>query len=124
MEQWTRKHDAHIAEKCEGLEVFFFADDNPHEMRDGAPYRPVSTYNLDIAACIRAAEAWRTKDQVSRWWKVESPMIGNLFSAYAIGEQWHEYWGQEADTLSAALAWALYRATERLKALDKNGRIA
>jgi hypothetical protein len=70
---WTRAHDAWIAEHCEGLEVSTEFGAEPHEIRFNGPWKPVAAYNTDPAACIRAAEAWRKK-VVGRSYRVFSAM--------------------------------------------------
>jgi len=68
---WDRSHDAHIARECEGLEVSDRYGSDWHEIRSGRPWNPVSAYNTDPAAAIRAAEAWRRKGD-GRSYTVES----------------------------------------------------
>lgn len=67
---WSREHDRLIAERCE--EITEFVDDKyqglsfyDHESDEGfgPGIVPVPEYNTDIAACIRAAEAWRVQKQ-------------------------------------------------------------
>jgi len=106
---WTRAHDAWIAEHCEGLEVSTEFGAEPHEIRFDGPWKPVATYNTDPAACIRAAEAWRTKGD-GRTVKIEwdGPDVKAGLGDKVGG--WHQ-WFSPCDRVATALAWALYRAT-------------
>lgn len=109
--QWSREHDALIARVAEGLtqsEVDPGVWTAPARL---ATYLP--SYNTDIAACIRAAEAWRThRPKIEREWTLSSPSA-----------DWPEYsakcedstgelqeWFGNADTPAKSLAWALWKA--------------
>lgn len=108
MTNWTRAHDAWIAEKCEGRKIL-----GPgvmyHDERGGeAGWHeeiPIPHYLADPAAAIRAAEAWRRK-KVGRWWNVQSAIDG-LHPSEPTADCWEGrlHWTGEA------LAQALYRAT-------------
>jgi hypothetical protein len=144
MSNWTRAHDAHIARECEGLEVdvkpveihgfdedmeqlSHWVDDQCRwdwETEDGK-WVPVDAYNLDASAAIRAAEAWRTKDEdIDRTVSITSPIdrLGIPCKAecsenYREGDgyKWRIFKGEAGDedeqSYAAASAWALYRAT-------------
>jgi hypothetical protein len=117
---WTRSRDAWIAEHCEGLQVEQF--EHLHGQSDygvkishmahrhqSEAYREIPHYNTDPAACIRAAEAWRTKGE-GRAVKIEwdGPDVKAGLGDRVGG--WHQ-WFSPSDRCAAALAWALYRAT-------------
>jgi hypothetical protein len=106
---WTRAHDAWIAEHCEGLEVSTEFGAEPHEIRFYGPWKPVAAYSTVPAACIRAAEAWRKKGE-GRTVKIEweGPDVKAGLGDRAGG--WHQ-WFSPSDRCATALAWALYRAT-------------
>jgi hypothetical protein len=122
---WTRAHDAWIAQHCEGLEVSTEFGAEPHEIRFDGPWKPVATYNTDTAACIRAAEAWRKKDEdIDRTVTITSPIdrmgipcTAECSENYREGDgyKWRTFEGQasekDTDPYAAALAQALYRAT-------------
>lgn len=84
---WTRKHDRIIAERCEGLttvEPFHggdyrivrrFQQTAFGETWDSASWTPLPHYNTDIAACFRAAEAWR-RQQPGRKYAIYSAVDG------------------------------------------------
>jgi len=112
MSNWTRAHDAWIAEKCEGRKIL-----GPgvmyHDERGGeAGWHeevPIPHYSTDPAAAIRAAEAWRKKGE-GRTVKIE--WDGQDVKA-GLGDRvggWHQ-WFSPSDQCASALAWALYRAT-------------
>jgi hypothetical protein len=116
MSNWTRAHDAWIAEHCEGRKIL-----GPgvmyHDERGGeAGWHdeiPIPNYLTDPAAAIRAAEAWEAKVE-GRGWTIESrqgfktaklatvPAHPNNF--HIVSSDWHR-------STAAALAQALYRAT-------------
>ena len=116
---WTREHDAWIARECEGLhpriENGLYGDKWVVEHRErGGEAGWHSTldmghYNTDIAACIRAAEAWRQKRE-GRTVKIEweGPDVKAGLGDRVGG--WHQ-WFSPCDRVALALAWALYRAT-------------
>lgn len=116
MSNWTRAHDAWIAEKCEGITLFaedediglcFYDEDSDEGY--GPDLLPVPGYLTDTAAAIRAAEAWRKKVQgreVRLEWR-ENDVIAGLGDKQAGWHQWYE----PCDRPAAALAQALYRAT-------------
>lgn len=113
-QQWTRQHDAHIARECEGLKpirekgmpehLWKWNLMGRHSGQVKADY--LSHYSTDIAACIRAAESWvkagpdlRIDFHVDRKYK---------WAQVCTGERWSS---AHEETICAALAWALYRAT-------------
>jgi len=103
---WTRAHDAWIAEHCEGLEVH----ENINEIdwvcaprNEWFKWRRVREYNTDPAACIRAAEAWAAKDSEYRSWTLAR--AGTLLGQCM--DEGHHYIHEGED----GLAWALYEAT-------------
>jgi len=89
-----------IAEKCEGLRVT-----GPYI--DGDYHHPISDYFTNIAACVRAAEAWAAKDpEVRKWWlrrdwNISAVVDQGTMSDVAI-----------MDTPASALATALVRAVK------------
>ena len=123
---WTRAHDTWIAKHCEGLKVrqttaqceYVFEHLNGRE-------EDVARYLTDPAACIRATEAWRKKDEdIDRTVTITSPIdrmgipcTAECAENYREGDgyKWRTFEGQacEKDTepYAAALAQALYRAT-------------
>jgi hypothetical protein len=100
---WTRAHDAWIAEHCEGLEVSTEFGAEPHEIRFNGPWKPVATYNTDPAACIRAAEAWAAKDAEYRTWSLHR--AGTLLIQCM--DDGHQVIHEGED----GLAWCLYEST-------------
>ena len=127
---WTRAHDAHIARECEGLEIEYRVSGvgnsgpvdwcvkspmpfTPHGGEPEDVWVPIKTYSTDIAACIRAAEAWRKRGE-GRTVKIEwdGPDVKAGLGDRVGG--WHQ-WFSPCDKAATALAWALYRATERRK---------
>ncbi len=119
--QWTREHDALIARVAEGFAV------SPLETRalpdwhgvggDATDYWreckgaqlgfiAISAYNTDLAAVVRASEAWRKSDPKG-YWRIDSPCnnAGDLFVARFSGCQF-----ADGETAAIALAWALYFA--------------
>ena len=152
MTDWTREHDAVIALECESVGEIFKGNQNwPHDgfgsmkrnpmdiyyvAGDENGHAPVSVprYSTDLAACFRAAEALRAKD--------ESLCIGINSSDISSGWfGWINFDNQNIDqdgnpipftrngvlydtwpnineygaTPSAALAWALYNAVKGTK---------
>lgn len=114
---WTRSHDAWIAEKCEGLRLMD-PEHVEHLERGGeAGWHdrvPLSHYSTDIAAQIRAANAWAAKEG-GRYWKIVSAghnwfKNGNVARAFCFAEAPLDIIAGIGDD-EAALAWALYRAT-------------
>lgn len=129
--QWSRSHDAWIARECEGLEVMTCAQAMKkagvesesaqtaylRELGDDwacvdGQYEPIPHYLTDPAAAIRAAEAWQLKDVRKR--SIEIRWCGELKIAELMD------YGDDAaqlrtfgngNTVAAALAQALYRAT-------------
>jgi hypothetical protein len=96
---WTRAHDAWIAEHCEGLRVT-----GPYI--NGDYHQPIATYNTDVAACIRAAEAWQAAGPDRRI-LLYIDRDGKRVDAYN-GTHWTIVTGEFT---AAVLAQALYRAT-------------
>jgi len=95
-----------IAERCEGITVLLGRDVPVYAMEAHADrefgsippdndeqcclieerwhvfWHPIPDYFTDIAACVRAAEAWRMKDEEYRWYRIDSPGgRGGLFEA-------------------------------------------
>lgn len=122
LDNWDRKKDAWIAREIEGMEVWVLAKDGSIcDTQDAS----IPTYNLDPAACIRAAEAWRKKDEdIDRTVTLTSPIdrMGIPCTAECsenyregAGYKWRTFEGQasekDAEPYASALAQALYRAT-------------
>ena len=115
LNQWTREHDAVIAEKCDGQKAPL--GKSPLSRSSWEKYLP--NYNTDIAACIRAAEAWRKQDEMRRSYGVISPVA---ILGSPLWEGYVNWWdrgtvadvdssiGCDGPTPAAALAWALYKA--------------
>jgi hypothetical protein len=93
MLNWTRAHDAWIAQKCEGW--------------SDTPLCGWPNYNTDPAACIRAAEAWRKKGKL-RIVRLSLHSRGCSARLYD-GLNWINE-GPHTEP-AVALAQALYRAT-------------
>jgi hypothetical protein len=117
MSNWTRAHDAHIARECDGLEVIWVEGWGPNGSEPHRPSRTrkdwleqVSFYHDDPAACIRAAEAWR-KQKPGRWWQLTSEWNGRAKDSPARAHTFSDIRRTDSAEGSAALAWALYRAT-------------
>jgi hypothetical protein len=127
---WTREHDALIARVAEGAEIRT-CDEAMNAHRVTSPgarkhYRetggnhwyvtpdgesmPVSNYNTDIVACLRAAEAWRKQEPRIRAYEIESPRSeGGAFTGVASSAP--DFNLEEAGATAAeALAAALYFA--------------
>lgn len=125
MSSWTRANDAWIARECEGLEVSDLYGSEWHEIRSGRPWKPVDSYSTDPAAAIRAAEAWKVKDEntdrtITLTAAIEglgTPCTAELAENYPVGNdyKWRTFEGQASENdehpWAAALAQALYRAT-------------
>jgi hypothetical protein len=116
MSNWSRRHDAWIAEKCEGIKVAVVGVNYYQMMRLGGWHGLVAIphYLTDQAACIRAAEAWRKKDPKHRSWEVDSPYFdGDDFEAIAcdMNPAFTTRAEEEDPTFSAALAQSLLLAT-------------
>ena len=104
---WSRDHDRILAERCEGMRFIErgFA---------GGPLLPEPPrYDTDIAACFRAAEAWRKRNPSERKWAIDSPWgVLDNFEAGA-REGWNEKrWTAAGATPADAIAWALYEAVK------------
>ena len=121
---WTRAHDAHIARECEGLEVA--NNDAGWFVRGpGGFFRHADYYSTDPAAAIRAAEAWKVKDQdvdrtielLASVVRMDKPCTVTLAENYRVGDryEWRTFEGvageKDIHPWSAALAQALLRAT-------------
>ena len=119
---WTRAHDAWIAREVEGLTVWVNAvDGSISEFQDSS----IPGYDTDPAACLRAAEAWRKKDEeVDRTVEVMLaigrmglPCTATLCENYPVGDiyKWKTFEGKasnrDVEPVAAALAQALIRAT-------------
>lgn len=114
-----------IAEKCEGMEVRFDEDQGAYVRFShwltpfrGSPdpcFIPLDDYFTDIAACVRAAEAWRKQDELMRTWRVESAgYAGSPQFAVRVEERrdgkWNHWFGFDfefASTLATALVEAV-----------------
>lgn len=124
---WSRSHDAWIAEKCEGW-VVWQGDKGVwygHPPDQPERWRAVSSYSTDIAACIRAAEAWKVKDKgIDRTVgitlgivNIGMPATATVAENYLHKERylWRYYEGiagdKDTEPSAAAIAQALYRAT-------------
>jgi hypothetical protein len=123
MLNWTRRHDAWIAEHCEGLEVLTCAEATTRMGTDSKrihdsylelygdhwikneddEYTPLPAYLTDPAAGIRAAEAWAAKDSEYRSWTLAR--AGTLLGQCM--DDGHHYIHEG----EAGLAWSLYDAT-------------
>lgn len=122
MSNWTRAHDAWIARECEGLEVWVNASDGAicDFQDDSIPH-----YLTDPAAAIRAAEAWRKKDEdIDRTITITSPITRmgmpctvDAAENYRVGDgyRWREFEGKASENdvnqYAAAIVQALLRAT-------------
>ena len=133
MSNWTRAHDAWIARECEGLEVteqdglylIFAGWCSKYQQEPEKLFENVYAYNTDPAAAIRAAEAWRKKDEdIDRTVTVTStiermgmPCTAECAENYREGDgyNWRTFEGEadenDEQPWAAALAQALYRAT-------------
>lgn len=106
MTNWTRAHDAWIAEKCEGRKIL-----GPgvmyHDERGGeAGWHeeiPIPYYLTDPAAAIRAAEAWAAKDSEFRTWTLHR--AGTLLGQCTDDGYHYIHEGEDG------LCWVLYNAT-------------
>lgn len=103
-----------IAEKCEGLEAI---DDQWVKHRDRGGEHGwndrvrIDDYFTDIAACVRAAEAWRMEDEEYRWYRIDSPCgRGGWFEA--VLHDGGKSIQCDDKTPSAALAAALVEAVK------------
>lgn len=135
---WTREMDAHIARHCEGWEPVPYQEaigstnygvwsigTNCMGHANVPVVTPVPSYTTDPAACIRAAEAWRKKDQdVDRTVHLNSaiergevPFRAECHENYRVvderGERypWRVFHGESKEGYCPALAQALLRAT-------------
>jgi hypothetical protein len=126
---WTRAHDAWIARECEGMEVIeqdglyviFAGWCSKYQQEPEKLFKNVYCYNTDPAAAIRAAEAWRKKDEGtdrtvnlhSAVERVGIPYRVDLHENYRTGEffAWRTFDGESDVDYWHALAQALYRAT-------------
>ena len=100
-----------IAERCEGLEVdsnfnvVYPPGQEPSYMWGGGPEIP--NYFTDIAACVRAAEAWVAQDPKARkWWLRRDGNISATVDQGAVSD------GAVMDTPAASLATALVGAVK------------
>ena len=95
---WTQEHDAVIAEKCEGF-------------KRSRAYIP-SRYDIDPAAQIRAAEAWR-KRKPGRHYLMRSAVSDEFGERPETAALFRSSTQLAASTSGpAALAWALYEAVK------------
>ena len=102
---WTRVHDAWIARECEGWALIESGDLAGMWKRPDLTVHRCPNYNLDPAAAIRAAEAWRKK-KPGRWWVAQSPIDGLNPSPSAA-----DCWDGRKHWASNDLAESLIRAT-------------
>lgn len=120
---WSRQHDALIAERAEGRAVYKGNDwtGNPYDLYwvhvepngSGQCPVPVPHYNTDLAAVARAMEAWRAQDADFRAYEIEA--VGGSFRCecrdWKNGENLHAArFMESADNETAARAAALLRA--------------
>jgi len=122
MTTWTREHDAVIARECEGLA--FDATDYTYESKPSAEtgdvvWLPIPHYSTDLAACFRAAEAWRKRLNVFLQITISTGQSGNTkASVNVVGNRGLSIDGEterEPMSPSQALAWALYNAVKGTK---------
>lgn len=99
---WTRAHDAWIAEHCEGIEAWI------DEWGACSATGRISHYLTDTAAAIRAAEAWRKKKE-GRYYETRSAISDSFGDKPACACCFNRY-PLIAGT-GETLAEALYNAT-------------
>ena len=143
MTTWTREHDAVIARECEGKTVYTWDDLMPIYANTEEPSWPnrsgielhrkripdelfhmkhpscdISRYSTDLAACFRAAEAWKAIDVDRRGYSTMSASSSQPTAICwtsprcLVGEDLYQGQGKEP---SQALAWALYNAVKGIK---------
>lgn len=109
-----------IAEKCEGMANFIVGSvfGNLYHRKEDDPASPlieVDNYFTDIAACVRAAEAWRRQmaHKGERYWIFESGLVPEDRPSVRL------YWDSGksmqmsfGDTLEEAMASALVEAVK------------
>lgn len=115
-QQWSRAHDALLAERAEGWRIIQHGNEYYTEFQLGGGtwgIKPVDHYLTDLAAIARAQEAWRLKDADFRAYEIEAVgggvrcecrdwnHGGNLHAARFTATE---------PTESAARAWATWRA--------------
>jgi len=116
---WTREHDRVLAEKCEGWA--HVEGGSATAMRDASgALRFLPKYNTELLSVVRAAEAWRVKDEDidrsvslhSAIERLDMPFVVELRENYRVGEnyEWRKFEGESSTSYAAALAWALYLA--------------
>jgi len=137
--EWSREHDRVIAEKCEEITVYAWDDlmpvyasveepswpnragcelhrkRIPDELFSGKhPSMTIPHYSTELHAIFRATEAWIDKNPDHRWMEIgrytcdtDGKYLASLAEIW-LGDPTN-YHGK-ADTVAAALAWALYKA--------------
>jgi hypothetical protein len=116
---WTREHDRVIAEKCEGWT--HVEGGSATAMRDASgALRFLPKYNTELLSVVRAAEAWRKKDEDidrsvilhSAIDRLDMPFVAELRENYPVGNnyEWRKFAGESEASYTAALAHALYQA--------------
>lgn len=106
---WNRECDRILAEKCEGLKFI------ERGMAGGPDLPEPPHYNTDIAACIRAAEAWvfgGPKGSI-RHWKLQRVGKHEIWAICEWLDEATQLWIEKRTfrpTAEAALAEALYEA--------------
>lgn len=121
MTTWTREHDAVIARECEG--TTFDATNYTYESKPSIEtgdvvWLPIPSYSTDLAACFRAAEAWKNVDIDRRCYSVTSagnaqPTAMCWISPHSLRGE-HIYHGHDEE-MAGALSWALYNAVKGTK---------
>ena len=121
MTTWTREHDDLIARVAEGgiaqqekgIPARLWKYKFPDGRREHLP-----TYSTDLAACFRAAEAWKAIDVDRRGYSTMSASSSQPTAICwtsprcLVGEDLYQGQGKEP---SQALAWALYNAVKGIK---------
>lgn len=107
---WTRAHDAILAARAEGWGIVWF-NGVPVGEKAWSLTEPPPHYNTDIAAAMRALEAWRLQEPEKRSYVVMSPDFGGTkFKAICwIGSNTQAGLG-ESESLPEACAAALLQA--------------
>jgi len=125
MTTWTRENDAVIARECEKIPLQWSCKMNDY-IYEGKictktghmVWFSIPHYSTDLAACFRAAEAWKNVDIDRRCYSVTSagnaqPTAMCWISPHSLRGE-HIYHGHDEE-ISAALAWALYNAVKGTK---------
>ena len=110
MSEWSRQHDALIAERAEGLKVIWVGSIPFYEDQQWGRIL-VDHYLTDLAASARAQESWRLQEPEFRSYSVEA-CGGSVFSEckrMVDGMMWR-YRYESVGIEAPARAWALLRA--------------